>query len=141
MTEENLDDEIEKLEEELKKIDGKGSSYGSPKELSKDSLFKFFSTILSMEDTTRIGNLTNPEVGITKLGVRDYQELAAYAEAEGLDVVKDYLMNKSKIITSTSMSRKGFWPQLFVTQIKKEQKLKEPTKEKKKWFGKEKKEE
>jgi len=34
------------------------------------------------------------------------------------------------------MSKKGFWSQLFVTQIRKEAKLKDKSTEKKKWFTK-----
>ena len=136
MVEEVSEEEIAKLEEELKKLEDKDSGFGSPSTAQKDSLYKFCRDILKIEDTTRIGNLTNAELGITKLGVRHYQEIAAYAEAEGLDIVGKYLMNKSQIITSTSMSRKGFWAQLFFTNIKQEKKVKEPVNVKKSWFGK-----
>ena len=44
-------------------------------------------------------------------------------------------MGKAEIITATSMSRKGFWPQLFVTQIKKEHKV-TPKETKTGWFNK-----
>lgn len=135
MPEEVTDDEIKQLEDELKKLEDKDTSYGSPSAAQKDSLYKFCRDILKIKDTTRIGNLTAQELGLSKLGVRHYQEIAAYAGAEGLDIVEKYLMNKSQIITATSMSRKGFWAQLFFTNIKAEKKLKEPTKEKKKWFS------
>ena len=136
MTEEVTDDEIEKLEEELKKLEDKDTSYGSPKPSEKDSQFKFFRDILKIEDTTRVGNLTAQELGLTKLGVRHYQEIAAYAGVEGLDIVQDYLMLKSQIISSTSMSKKGFWAELFVTMIKREKKDKPTEEKKKKWFTK-----
>ncbi len=136
MKEEVSDEEIKQLEEELKKLESKDTSYGSPTATEKDNLFKFFRNILTTEDTTRIGNLTGPELGLSKLGVRHYQELAAYAGVEGLDMVENYLMQKSQIITSTSMSRKGFWSQLFVTQIKREKKDSDKQPEKKGWWGK-----
>lgn len=136
MAEEVTDEEIEKLEEDLKKLESKDSSYGSPSASQKDNLFRFFRKILTTKDTTRIGNLKPEELGLSKLGVRHYQELANYAEVEGLDLVKDYFMNRSNIVTSTSMSKKGFWSQLFVTNIKKQEtKTLEAAKEKKKWFG------
>lgn len=125
------DEEIKKIEEDIKKLD----SYGSPEPERKENIFKFFREILTQEDTTRIGNLSNTELGINKIGVRHYKELSTYAEAEGLDIVADYLNAKGQIITSTSMSRKGFWPKLFVTQIKKEHKI-EPKEDKKGWFSK-----
>jgi len=124
-------EKLEKLEAELNKLD----SYGSPEPEKKENIFKFFREILTQKDTTRIGNLNSAELGITRLGARHYLESALYAEAEGLDTVAAYLRNKSGIITSTSMSRKGFWPKLFVTQIKKEQKI-VPKEEKKGWFSK-----
>ena len=125
------EEELKKLDDELKKLD----SYGSPEPEKKESVFKFFKEILSLPDTTRIGNLNSTELGITRLGVRHYKELGIYAEAEGLDKVADYLYAKAENITSTSMSRKGFWPKLFVTQIKKEQKVTQKE-TKKGWFGK-----
>ena len=74
-------------------------------------------------------------MGIARLGVRLYLDLSNYAEVEGLDKVANYLRGKAGIITATSMSRKGFWPKLFVTQIKKEQKI-VPKEDKKGWFSK-----
>jgi len=136
MPEEVTDEEIQKLEEELKKLEDKDTSYGSPKSAEKDSLFKFFRTILSTKDTTRIGNITAQELGISDLSVRGWKRIALYAKVEGLHIVEDYLNGQSEIITSSSMSRKGFWSQLFVTQIKAEKKLKEKPLEKKRWFGK-----
>lgn len=136
MAEEVTDEEIKQLEEELKKLEGKDSGYGSPSAQVKESLFKFFDKILTIKDTTRIGNLTTPELGMCRLSVRGNKSIAIYAESEGLDKVRDYFNNQASIITESSMARKGFWSQLFVTQIKKEQKVKESTPEKKKWFGK-----
>lgn len=118
------DDEIKQLEKELDDLESK-DSYGSPKPPEKDNLFKFFREILKAPDTTRIGNVNQTELGQMKIGVRHYQQLAKYAEVEGLDIVSKYLMDQSQIITATSMSKKGFWSELFVTQIKKEKKDKE----------------
>jgi len=123
MTEQITDDEIQKLEEELKELEDKGTaSSDSPKSKDKDNQYKFFRDILTLRDTTRVGNLQNMEMGAMKLGVRHYQEIANYAQMEGLHKVYDYLMVKSQIVTATSMSKKGFWSELFMTQIKREKK-------------------
>lgn len=135
MPEEVTDEEIKKLEEELKKLEDKDTGYGSPSAAVKESLFKFFNKILTIKDTTRIGNLTAPEIGLGRLSVRGNKSIALYAEAEGLDLVANYFNNQSNILTESSMSKKGFWSQLFVTQIKSERKLKDKSSEKKKWFG------
>lgn len=141
MAEEVTDEEIKQLEEELKKLESKDTSYGSPSAAVKESLFKFFNKILTIKDTTRIGNLTAPEIGLGRLSVRGNKSIALYAKAEGLTIVEDYFNDLSNILTESSMSKKGFWSQLFVTQIKSEKKIKSSTPEKKKWFGKDKSEE
>lgn len=134
VTEEELNKqliELEKLDEELDIT----SDYSSPSKVSKESIFKFFNRILDAKETTRIANLQGAELGVMKLGVRSYLEIADYADVEGLNKVASYLRAKAEIITRTSMSKKGFWSQLFVTQIKKEQKLREPKEIKKGLFG------
>ena len=137
MTEEVSDEEIKQLEEELKKLEDKDASYGSPKSPDKESLFKFYNKLLTIKDTTRIGNLTAPEIGLSRLSVRGNKSIALYAEVEGLNIVRDYFNNQANILTETSMAKKGFMSQLFFTQIKREKKDKDRT-EKKKWFGKDK---
>ncbi len=135
MTEEVSDEEIKQLEEELKKLESKDTSYGSPKTPDKESLFKFYNKLLTIEDTTRIGNLTAPEIGLSRLSVRGNKSIALYAEAEGLKLVSDYFTDRANIITETSMAKKGFMSQLFFTSIKREKKDK-PQTEKRKWFTK-----
>ncbi len=129
------DEEIKQLEEELKKLEGKDTSFGSPTAVQKDSFFKFFRHILDLKDTTRVGNLSNPEIGLGRLSVRGNKSIALYAEAEGLNEVRDYFLGKSNILTESSMARKGFFLQTVITQIKKEGKVKSQNTEKKKWFG------
>lgn len=135
---EDIDDEIERLEEDLKKLESKDVSYGSPTSSQKDSLFKFFRDILTTKDTTRVGNLSADEVGSSEISVRGWKRIANYASMEGLNKVAEYFNSQSEIMTSSSMSKDGFWSKLTVTQIKKEQKVKEPKRENKRWFGKEK---
>ena len=132
MTEEVTEEEIKQLEEELKKLEDKDTSYGSPKSPDKESLFKFYNKLLTIKDTTRIGNLTAPEIGIGRLSVRGNKSIALYAKVEGLDIVSDYFNDQANILTETSMAKKGFMSQLFFTQIKREKKDK-PKPEKKKW--------
>jgi len=137
MTEEEVtDEEIQKLEEELKKLEDKDTGYGSPSAAVKESLFKFFNKILTIKDTTRIGNLTANEIGLGRLSVRGNKSIALYAKAEGLNIVADYFNDLSNILTESSMSKTGFWSQLFVTQIKRETREKSKEKEKRKWFAK-----
>jgi hypothetical protein len=125
-----VDDEVIMLPEEedgydndeLEQLMG-NKNYGYPTPPTKDSIFKFFRDILGLEDSSKAGNLESNEMGQLKLTVRHYQDLANFAKYRNLDIVNAYLKGKSEIILSTSLSRKGFLPQLFVTQIKKEQKM------------------
>lgn len=135
------EEEMQKIEEEIKRLEESSSDYGSPTQEKKDTILKFFREILYLKDNTKVGNLSQTEIGTTRVPLRSYQQIALYAEAEGLDKVATYLRGKGDIIPATSMSLKGFLAQLFVTQIKKEQKLKEPEKQKKGWFFKKKEEE
>ncbi len=134
MTEEVTDEEIKQLEEELKKLESKDTGYGSPKSPDKESLFKFYNKLLTIKDTTRIGNLTANEIGLGRLSVRGNKSIALYAEAEGLNTIRDYFNDLANITTETSMSKKGFMSQLFFTQIKREKKDSSNVK-KKSWFG------
>lgn len=130
------DEELEKIEAQLKELEAiEKTGYGSPSQVSKEGLFKFFNRILDAEDSTKIANLSTTELGDMKLGVRAYQRIANYADVEGLDKVGIYLRGNAEIVSRTSMSKKGFWSKLFVTQIKKEQKVKEPTEQKTRWWS------
>ncbi len=123
------DEELQKLERELKdleNLDLSGTGYGSPSPEKKDNILKLFRDMISSKDSSKIANLNAQELGQAKLSVRHSQEIANYAESEGLDIVAKYLRGKAEITLATSMSKQGWFGNLVVTQIKKEQKLKEP---------------
>lgn len=133
------EEELEQLEEELAELESTSAegktSYGSPSPEKKDNMFKFFREVLNLKESWKVGNLKDEEIGKSKLGVRSYLELARYAKAEGLDHVSDYFIDKADIVAAPTMGRKGFMAQLFVTQIRKEQKVKSQEQKKKSWFG------
>lgn len=141
------EDEIKKIEEEIAELEGSMSedelseAYGSPQPEQKDSTFRFFRDILSFPDSWKVSNLKDEEIGKSRLTVRSYLELSQYADAEDLEIISKYFNRRADIVAATAMGRKGFLAQLFVTQIKKEQKLKEPEKKKKGLFSSKEKEE
>lgn len=130
-------EKLQRLEAELKTMEeaeSVGEEYGFPEAPKKESVYRFFKYLLALGDSSKTGNLSVPELGQLKLHVRGYRDIAAYARSEGLSDVANYLDNKGEILLATSLSKKGFLPQLFVTQIKKEQKVKPTEEVKKKWF-------
>lgn len=134
------EEELTALEDELAELESlspesEKSSYGSPFSEKKDSIFKFFKEVLGFQDSWKVGNLKDEEIGKSKLSVRSYLELAQYASAEGLDVVGDYFKDKARIVSDPTMGRKGFFLQTAVTQIRKEQKIKPLEQKKKGLFG------
>lgn len=133
------EEELKKLEEEISALSTDETDltgYSSPEPEKKESIYKFFREILTFKDAWKVGNLADQEIGKTALSVRSLLELSQYAEAEGLDLVSGYFRTRAELTSATTMGRKGFFPQIVVTNIKKEQKLSEPKPKKKKWFGK-----
>src|SRR3990167_10599242 len=101
MTEEEpIEEELEDMRNEIEDM----PSYGSPEPEKKDSIFRFFREILHAKDSKKVGNLTDSEIGGTKLGTRHYLNITIYAEIEGLTNVGKYLRAKAEIIAATSMS-------------------------------------
>lgn len=108
---------------------------GMPPAVPRESVYKFFRFILGLKDSSKVGNLKEPELGLPLIPVRSYQYLAQDMEkAWQMDRVKDYLMHQGEVTLATSLSRKGFLSELFVTQIKREKKDR-PKEVKKGWFN------
>ena len=140
MTEDSTD-EIEQLKQEASElgidINSNQEEWTPPNPEVKDNIYKFFRDVLKEKDSTRIGNLKDDELGRAKKSVRALNNISEYANIEGLPLVSDYIKNKSLNITSTSMSRKGWFMSLTVTQIKREHKSNASTQQPKKFsfFG------
>lgn len=129
------DEELAKLEEELKSLEAESSSYKSPEATAKDSIYKFFREIINTKDSKKIGNMSKEELGKMTMATRPALELADYADAEGLDMVGNFIRSGAEIGLATSDSRDGFLAKLFVTQIRKEQKVEGSKKITKSWLG------
>jgi len=113
------------------------SGFALPTEQKKSPIFDFFREILASKDNRKVANLKEAELGGFTCSVRRYRDLAIYCEQEKLDEVKDFFEKSADNIEATSMSRKGFLAQLFVTQIRRDQKMKDFDPAKKAWkFGK-----
>ena len=117
------DEEIERLEEELKKIESSGlGGITAPTPEKKDSTLILFRELIKSTDSSKFGNLDTTELGKPAISVRDQMEVGGYLDAEGLTKVGDYFRRKAEITLATSLSKKGKLIDNIVTQIKKEQK-------------------
>ena len=86
----------------------------------KSNLHSFFKDVVKTDDTTRTGNLTQDELGMPKLPVRTYKELALFCDdVANQNYFAEYFRKMSEIQTSTSLSKDALLMKLAVT-IKKE---------------------
>jgi len=85
----------------------------------KQNVHSFFTNIVKSKDTTKTGYLNQEELGMPKLPVRTYKELALFSkEVYGDTSWSDYFDKMSEIQTSTSLSKDGILLKLSVTQKK-----------------------
>jgi len=103
---------------------------------SKQNMHTFFSKVIASEDTTKTGNLSQEELGVSKLPLRTYKELELFCEDIADDKpFADYFKKMAEIQTSTSLSKEALLLKLAVT-MKKELSDMTPkqTKKNKGWF-------
>ena len=102
---------------------------------SKMTIPNFFNNVVKTTDSTKVGNLTEDELGKSKLPVRTYKELELFSrDIANDDSWADYFKQMAEIQNATSLSRNALLLRLAVT-IKKE--LADTTPERKKnkgWF-------
>ena len=79
----------------------------------------FLTNVVDTPDTTKTGNLKEEELGLPKIPVRTYQELALFCDkVANQPEWKDYLNDLSEIQTSTSLSKDAILLKLAVTTKK-----------------------
>lgn len=129
------DEELEHLEAQVNAdLSGQQESvgsYGYPESPMKDSSLKFFRDVWKGKESVKVSNLNKEDMN----NIRAYLKVAEVAEVLKLDKVGKYLRSVAEVDAATSMGLKGFFAQLIVTQIKKEQKVKAPSEFKKGFFG------
>ena len=128
MSEEELTAAYDKLKSD---DDTDGSSgFDYPKGVKKDTIFRFFRYVIDKKDSSKVANFDpRTELGMLELPVRNYLSIGNYCEqVEELPEVAKWFYSEAEVIAATSMGKKGFLSQLFVTQIKKEQKITTPKK-------------
>lgn len=82
----------------------------------KDSIFTFFNNILKMKDSKKVANLDKRELGMLDLSVRNCAQLSLLGALLYNKSYSDFFTNKAEITLATSMSKKGWLPELVVSQ-------------------------
>ena len=101
----------------------------------KANMHSFFTNVVKSPDTTKTGNLSQEELGVTNLPVRTYKELAIFSQdVAGQEEWADYFTKMSEVQTSSSLSKDGFLMRLAVTQKKEMADMTPQKKENKGWF-------
>ena len=123
--------------EELNLLDeAMRTGYGSPTPEEKPNAHIFLNKVANSKDTTKTGNLTEIEIGVTKYALRTYKHLALVCkDLVDDDIWANYFKEKGEILTATSLSKKGFLTNLAVIQRRQTELIEpEPRKENKGWF-------
>lgn len=107
----------------------------------KANVHSFFTKVILHDDTTRIGNVKEEELGEPQLTLRGVKELELFCkEIEGNELWSDYFKNLAEIQTSTSLSKEGFLLRLPVTSKQELSDGRKVVKQNKGWFKKRRKE-
>lgn len=90
-------------------------NYPAPRE--KDSIFTFFKHLIGVKDTTRVGNIDPArELGMLQFSVRTNKYLELVGNTFGDSDFAAFWGAQSEIITASSMAKKGWLPELVVSQ-------------------------
>jgi hypothetical protein len=101
--------------------------FGSyPGAIPKESIFTFFKNVLDIKDSSKVANLDRRELGMLDLSVRNCEYLAKLGSMLHNKSYNDFFMAKAEITLATSMSKKGWLPELVVSQKKFSQRTVQP---------------
>jgi len=92
----------------------------------KESIFTFFMRILGIKDSSKVSNLDKRELGMLDLSVRNCEYLAQLGTMLSNKSYEEFFMNKAEITLATAMSKKGWLPELVVSQKKFSQRTVQP---------------
>lgn len=101
--------------------------FGSyPNAVPRESIFTFFRHILGIKDSSKVANLDKRELGMLDLSVRNCEYLGKLGGMLSNKSYNEFFMNKAEITLATSMSKRGWLPELVVSQKKFSQRTVQP---------------
>lgn len=130
----SVDEQQDLMDAQAQQLD---ASYPTVKEES--NLYNLFWKVLKKEDSTKVANLKKEEIGSLGISVRDAQKVGMLGHLFGHPTFGNFFFQMAEITNSTSMSRDGWFTELFVSQKKfatRARRSSTLTKEKWKMFGK-----
>jgi len=90
----------------------------SPSPEKKDDLYSLFWKVVKTSNSSKVGNLSKEELGQLNMSVRDLQKIFLLGVTLGHEQFANFFRLQSEITLSTSASKDGWLPELFVSQRK-----------------------
>lgn len=117
--EEQKDRQEEFWEEQDEFTNPSASNDGFPNKGKPESLFTLFKDVWKTKDSTKVANLDpKTELGDLGLSVRHIQKISYVANILGEKDVKGYFDELGEVTLATSMSKRGWFAELFVSTKK-----------------------
>jgi hypothetical protein len=114
---EDYNDQIEQMEDQSDQSDSIEWAE-VPSRRKQDSLYTLFQKVWKAPDSSKVANLSLPELGKPMMTVRDAQYLALLAMTFKHPRFAMFFKHTSEIALATSASKKGWFTELFVSQKK-----------------------
>jgi hypothetical protein len=89
-----------------------------PQRRKQDSLYTLFQKVWKTPDSSKVANLSAPELGRPIISVRDAQYLQLLGNTFKHPRFGLFFKTSGEIVLSTSASKKGWFTELFVSQRK-----------------------
>ena len=123
------------LTDEEKKQLSEYFGFGAPIPEEKHNVHSFLHKVATADDTTKVGYLSEDELGVPSKNLRTYKEMTLIAD-KLMDntTLKEYYQAKGEIITSTSLSKNAKLINLAVIQKRIIEDETKERKENKGWF-------
>jgi len=81
----------------------------------KEGLYALFNKVLTLPKTTKVGNVDKEELGHLGISIRECLRVALIGKTFGHRKFAEFFENQANIITDTSMAKRGWFSELFVT--------------------------
>lgn len=121
-------------DQEMAKYLMDSGAYTVPEE--KYNVHLFLHRAATAEDTTKVGNLIDLEVGQPKYSVRSLQEFALISsDIIDNDTYKEYFRKWAEIVLATSLSREGFLVKQATTTTRQIADITKKRKQNRGWFN------